>query len=96
MWGTIKVTFDRGRHYVGYPSFLMMLHLTLRSFNMTLGREYLLIMFLALGIIGLVGWLDIHFKTYESEQEYYNKIEPFRRRVLEILEDLAKREGRKP
>ena len=101
----IKIAMDRGKYWLSYVQFFMLLFVLVTSM-----KEYSLFSFLGstewLGIltittiIGLIviGYLDLKvFKTYQAESEIYANVNPIQKRMFDnqnkILERLERLEN---
>lgn len=90
----LKIHFDRARMYIGYIQFLMILFVTLNSFNSSFINDYLfkywylnfpiiLILFVLICII--IGYLDLKLGFREKENAKLSTQNPV---VIKILNDL--------
>jgi type II secretory pathway component PulL len=94
-----KIVFDRGRYWVSYLTFMMMLFVTVTNmkkytyFQFLQGRWWLLILFLgSLLIILIAGYIELtKLGTYQKEAEIYARLNPVQRRILENQEKILKK-----
>lgn len=105
LWVKAKIVFDRGRSWVGYLTFLMMVFVTITSmkeyayFEFLAGRHWFVILLLAsVAVIFLLGYLELKtFHVYQKEAEIIGRINPVQRKLLEnqdtILERLERMEN---
>jgi len=101
-----KIVFDRGRYWVGYLTFLMMVFVTVTSmkqypyFEFLSGRYWLVVVLAAsMGFMLLVGYIELkRSRIYQREAEIYARLNPVQRRVFEnhdkILERLDELENK--
>ena len=103
-WVKLKIVFDRGRGWVGYLTFLMMVFVTITSmkqytyFEFLAGRYWMILVLCAgLALIFLLGYLEVRtLSLYQKEAEIYSRINPVQQKVFQnqkrILEKLAELE----
>ncbi len=90
-WVKAKIVFDRGRAWVGYLTFLMMVFVTITSmkeyayFEFLGGRHWFVIILAAsVAVIFLLGYLELKtFHVYQKEAEIIGRINPIQRKLLE-------------
>lgn len=104
----LKIAVDRGRIWVGYIQFFMLLFITVTSmkqyhiFNFIFVTPYWYIYIGVGAIISIlfIGYADVKiFKTFQKETEIYAKINPVQKRLFEnqnkIINLLKKGEEKK-
>ncbi|MFH1722956.1 MAG: hypothetical protein ABH950_10190 [Candidatus Altiarchaeota archaeon] len=106
-WVKVKIVFDRGRSWIGYLTFLMMVFVTITSmkeypyFAFLAGRYwFFLVLVSGVALIFVLGYLELRtFHVYQKELEIYSRINPVQKKVFEnqekILERLDKLEKKK-
>ncbi len=101
-----KIVFDRGRNWVSYLMFLMMVFVTVTSMKeysyfKFLGSRYWMIIVLAGSIVVILalGYIELRRSDiYQKEAEIYARINPVQKRIfdnqekiLEKLDEIEKR-----
>ena len=94
-----KILFDRGRYWVNYLIFLMVVFVTATSMKQYemfafLSSSYW-IAFVLLGSVlfmGVLGYIELHkLQTYQKEAEYLAKLNPVQARMLDNQDKIMKR-----
>ena len=94
-----KIVFDRGRYWVGYLTFLMMVFVTVTSmqqyayFEFLSGRYWLAIVLMAsVAFMLLLGYIELkRSNIYQMEAEIYARINPVQKKVFENHEKILER-----
>lgn len=94
-----KIVFDRGKQWIGYFTFLMMVFVTVTSmkeyayFQFLRSRYWMVFALLASFILVLfIGYLEIRrLNVYQKEVEIYARMNPVQRRVFENHERIIER-----
>lgn len=89
-----KIVFDRGKEWIGYLNFLMIVFITVASMKAYstftfLSSTYWIMAILigSIALIGLLGYLEIKiFGTYQREAEIRTNLNPTYRKILENQE----------
>lgn len=103
-----KIAIDRGKYWMSYISFLMLIFIATSSMkeypalSFLKGRYWILALLLSsLIAIAVLGYLDLKvFATYQKEVEIMSRINPVQKKLLsnqkEILERLERLEKNHP
>jgi len=94
-----KIVFDRGRYWLGYMTFLMMVFVTVTSMKEYSYFEFLrswywLAFILAGSVAGMfvLGYIELkHVKAYQKEAEIYAQINPVQKKIFENQERILKK-----
>ena len=94
-----KIVFDRGRYWVGYLTFLMMVFVTVTSMKQYAYFEFLrgaywiaIVLAGSIGLMLLLGYIELkRSRIYQKEAEIYASINPVQRRIFENHERILKR-----
>lgn len=93
----VKVLFDRGRNWIGYLTFLMLIFITISNmksydyiFGFLSGWHWMIILMIgALCLVLVLGYVEIrHTNAYQQEAEIYARLNPVQRRVFENQEKI--------
>ena len=95
----VKIVFDRGRYWVGYLTFLMMVFVTVTSmrqyayFEFLSGRYWLAIVLISsIAFMLLLGYLELkRSDIYQREAEIYASINPIQKKVFENQERILEK-----
>lgn len=93
-----KIVFDRGRQWIGYINFLMIVFITVASMKAYSSFEFLsstywliFIILASFFLIGLIGWLEVKkFGTYQKEAEILGRINPNYRKLFKNQEKIMR------
>jgi hypothetical protein len=93
-----KIVFDRGKEWIGYINFLMIVFITVASMKTYstfsfLSSTYWLVAILVLSflMIGVIGWLEIKlFGSYQREAEIRTNLNPVYQKILSNQEKILK------
>jgi hypothetical protein len=93
-----KIVFDRGKQWIGYFNFLMIVFITVASmkayttFSFLSSTYWLIIIIIAsFLLIALIGWLEVKkFGTYQKEAEILGRINPTFKRIFENQEKIMR------
>ncbi len=93
-----KIALDRGRNWLAYLSFLMIVFVTVSSmtkypiFSMFNGPEWIVVILISTLIgVTIIGYFDIVSGVYGKEAEIVARINPVQSKLLKNQEDIIKR-----
>lgn len=101
-----KIVFDRGKYWLSYLTFFMLLFITVTNmkqysyFEFMQGRYwFIILLFASILAMFLLGYVELkHLKTYQKEVEVLGKIDPNWQKSYKnqekILEKLSELENR--
>ena len=97
-----KIVFDRGKNWVSYLTFLMLIFVTITAMKeypyfSFLSSWYWLAVFLlgSLAVVGFLGWLEMKgLRTWQKEREIYGRMDPVMNRLIENQEEILKKLNR--
>ena len=95
----IKIAMDRGKYWLSYVQFFMLLFVLVTSMKQYttfsfLGSTDWLLSLTIITLIGLVvlGYIDLKIlKTYQTESEIYARVNPIQKKMLDNQENMLKR-----